>query len=212
MTNINHNYHAPLALPASLLAVAFLAAVLSACSVGPMEPGRRALDARRVSWAELTSKAMVSDSIYDLTDAGDILPLTVRALPLTDPVLQRMRELWGGDRRLMDKADEWLKAGRLVILVGIYTRDVTEDDLIKDRRFRLSLRADGSLKRTADKPELLKGSFLKDYFPIFNPWERVVVVSFPGQWNKNPVLILDWPGGSRELDLVQPTTAAGEQL
>jgi hypothetical protein len=46
---------------------------------------------------------------------------------------------------------------------------------------------------------------MKDYFPIFNPWEKVLALSFDGLWNQNPILVLDWPYGSREISLSKGT-------
>jgi hypothetical protein len=176
---------------------------LVSCTTGPMEPGRRALEAKHQAWVELSHKSLVTDRIYELTDQGDVLPIMIDALPLDDQVLAKIRELWGDDPRLKGKIDSWLAKGRIVVLAGLYTRDVTEDDLMKNNRFRFSLRTGGGLKTEPKAKEIVKGSLIEDYFQIFNPWAKVVALSFDGLWDQNPVLVLDWPYGSREVALVQ---------
>jgi hypothetical protein len=168
-----------------------------------MEPGRRALEAKRGQWIELLRKTVVSDKVYELTDEGAVLPLMVNALPLGDRVLAEARDRWGADPRFTEKLNSWLSKGRLVVLVGLYARDLGEDDLIRDNRFRLALRTGGGLKTSPNNVELLKEKFLADYFQIFNPWENVLAVSFDGQWNQNPILVLDCPYGTREIGLAQ---------
>ncbi|MDR0621843.1 MAG: hypothetical protein LBJ61_08200 [Deltaproteobacteria bacterium] len=178
-------------------------AIWAGCASGPLEPGRRAMEARQRQWIDLIREATSADKIYELTDEGGVLPLMVSVLPLNDRVLAEARNRWGTDPRFTEKLNGWLSKGRIVALVGIYTRDVTEEDLLKNNRFRLSIRTNGGLKSEPNDKELLKGSFLSDYFPIFNPWEKVVAVSYAGLWDQNPILVLDCPYGSREISLVQ---------
>jgi hypothetical protein len=189
-----------------LLAILVLLCAIAAfagCSSGPLEPSRRALEARHRHWIDLIRKNVTSDKIYELTDQGAVLPLLVNALPLDDPVLAEARNRWDADPRFMEKLNSWLSKGRIVVLVGLYSNDIHEDDLLKNNRFRLSLRTNGGLKTDPISKELLKGAFLSDYFQIFNPWEKVLAVSFDGLWTQNPILVLDCPYGSREISLVQ---------
>lgn len=198
MTHLR-NIVRPLLLSSLALALAWASA---ACSSGPLDPGRRALEEKRREWVEYARSVSVYDSLYDLTDRGDVLPLTIRALPLTDPLLARARAMRAGDARFSEALDAWLEAGRLVVLVGVYSRDLKDDDLIKNGRFRFAVRAEGTLKSYAAAGTLQKETFLLDYYPVFNPWEKVVALSFPGGWDRDPVLIVEWPSGSRELRLV----------
>jgi hypothetical protein len=184
-----------------VLAVWCALSALVGCASGPMDPSRRALEARHQNWIKVLQKSTSTDKIYELTDQGDILPILVTALPLDDLVLAEARNLWGTDPRFMEKLNSWLSKGRVVVLVGIYTRDLREDDVIKNNRFRLSLKTNSGLKTDSTNKELLHQSYLVDYFQVFNPWERVVAVSFDGLWNQNPILVLDCPYGTREISL-----------
>ncbi|MDR1110555.1 MAG: hypothetical protein LBP92_07660 [Deltaproteobacteria bacterium] len=183
------------------------AMALAGCSVGPLEPGRQALEARHRAWIDLTRASLCRDGIYVLTDKGDVLPVLVNALPLNGQVLAEARALWGSDPRFAERLDSWLAKGRIVVLVGLYARDLRDDDLVKDDRFRPSLRAGGGPKAAPAGKELLKAKFLADYFPVFNSWERVLALSFDGQWDQDPALVVDWPYGSREIGLSAPAGA-----
>ncbi|MDR2300825.1 MAG: hypothetical protein LBF38_02130 [Deltaproteobacteria bacterium] len=178
-------------------------AVLGGCASGPLEPSRRALEARHRNWIKVIQGALVSDRVYELTDDGSVLPLIVNALPLDDRVLAEARNLWGTDPRFMEKINSWLSKGRIVVLVGLYTRDIHEDDIIKDNRFRLSIRTNNGLKTASKNKELIKQNYIVDYFQVFNPWERVVAFSFDGLWTENPILVLDCPYGTREINLAK---------
>ncbi|MDR2366576.1 MAG: hypothetical protein LBF58_00460 [Deltaproteobacteria bacterium] len=191
----------PLTLKA-LAIVGFVVAV-AGCAVGPMDPGRRQLEAKHRNWIDLIQNTAVSDKIYELTDRGDVLPIMLNALALDDRVLAEARNQWGVDPRFMEKINTWLSKGRIVVLVGLYTRDIQDEDILKNNRFRLSLRTGGGLKTDSTNKELLKGNFVVDYFPIFNPWEKVLAVSFDGLWDQNPILVLDCPYGSREISLLK---------
>jgi hypothetical protein len=144
---------------------------------------------------------MVTDSVYVLTDNGDVLPVLFHALPLTDTLLAKARELWSSDPRLTKMVDNWLDQGRIVVLVGFYARDLTNEDLTKNGRFRAYLKTAGGLKAPPKGSELLKPELVGDFFPIFNSWERVMAMSFEGLWSQDPVLVVQWPGGDRELRL-----------
>jgi hypothetical protein len=174
-----------------------------ACASGPLDPSRRALEARHQNWIKVIQGALVTDQIYELTNQGDVLPLMVNALPLDDRVLAEARNLWGTDPRFMEKLNSWLAKGRIVVLVGLYTRDLHEDDLLKNNRFRLSIRTNNGLKTDSKNKELLKQNYIVDYFQVFNPWERVVAISFDGLWTQNPILVLDCPYGTREINLAK---------
>jgi hypothetical protein len=186
-----------------LLIALILVLGLFGCSVGPMELGRRALEAKHQTWIDLLQNAKVSDKIFELTDNADILPTLVDAQPLDDRTLTEACNLWGTDTRFREKLDSWLAKGRIVVIVGLYTKDLNNDDLIKNNRFSFTLRTNGGLKTEPNNKELVKTIFFKDYFPLFNPWQKVVALSFDSQWTQNPILVLDWPYGSREISLKQ---------
>jgi hypothetical protein len=180
-----------------------LVAALTGCASGPLEPSRRELEANRRAWLKEVRSAFVSDKIYELTDKGDVLPLFINALPLDDGVMAEARKLWGTDPRFVEKTNAWLAKGRIVVLVGLYTRDLQQDDLLKNDRFRVSLRSNGGLKAPPTGKELVKFDLITDFFPLFNPWEQVLAVSFDGLWTQNHILVIDSPYGVREINLTR---------
>ncbi|MDR3134475.1 MAG: hypothetical protein LBU69_00085 [Deltaproteobacteria bacterium] len=198
---------APLRQPVKALMALFLAAALStlvvACSVGPMEPARRQLEAKHQDWIRLLQATSVSDEIYELSNLGNVLPIMIKAIPLSDQVLTEARNLWGKDPRFMGQLNSWLSKGKIVVLVGLYTRNIHEDDVLVNNRLRVSLQtADNRIINPANK-EQLKTDVLDDYFPIFSPWELVFAFSYDGQWSQNPKLIFDSPYGSQKISLAQ---------
>jgi hypothetical protein len=170
------------------------------CNFGPLEPGRKAIFNERENWLELTKSRLVSDEVFYTTNKGDISPVLINALPLSETILVRGKSLWPEDKHYKATLEKWFAKGQLVVLVGLYANNLKNDDLLKDERFRFYLEQAGQ-KIASSNIQIANKKFLADYFPVFNHWEIVLAVSFQASWGAEPRLNVQWPTGTRQLDL-----------
>ena len=94
----------------------------------------------------------------------------------------------------------------MVVLLGLLTQYITADDLIKLGRFRPTLvTSDGRVLTPMELKRYGRDAvFIRDHFPIFNPWEEVYLVRFDSSANRHPGRVefrLEWPGGVQTLFL-----------
>jgi hypothetical protein len=183
---------------ALFLILIFLSGLVAlSCNSGSYEPGRRALIERRQAWLEFISGQTVGDEIYFLNDKGDVSLVTVKAIALNDRVLAALRRHFPDEPRLYQKIYEWTKQGRSAVLAGIYAKDLKDDDLVKNNRFRLTLLTHRGPSVPVAK-DLVNPTFAADYFPAFNGWEKILAVSFNSDLSFNPSLLVQWPAGQRQ--------------
>ncbi|MDR1045667.1 MAG: hypothetical protein LBP33_11205 [Candidatus Adiutrix sp.] len=182
---------------------AALALGLGACGRGPFSP-----EARRQS-RELDQylKALQADLLTDDTFEWNTLSsaLTVKALAYSGPVRQAAEQRFRGDPAFQEESSRWAQApGRrhppLVILMGLFAPDLQEQDVAPAGRFRPRLRtADGRSLKPLEIKSYGRGSvFVRDHFPVFNPWEAVYLLRFPspGAGPEGRLdFLLEWPGG-----------------
>jgi hypothetical protein len=176
---------------------------LAGCSKGPMDPVRRAQIQSRDDYIRLAKEHLAHDEIFYLNEAGE--SLFINALNLSADLLAAGRTRWTEDKRYVGLLETWLPAdspGRIV-LVGLYTKGIVKEDVLTNGRFRLQLRS-GTIVNDPLEVIEVKPEILSDYFPVFNRWEKVVAVRFPTDLQPNPVLLVHWPSGNRELTLVGP--------
>lgn len=137
--------------------------------------------------------------------------LVLKALPFSQNVESRGRLLFLGDPQFTAETAAWKRGGPIIILMGLFTPDLGEKDVTATGRFRPALKTpDGAiLKPLAIKRYGRDSVFMRDYFPAFDPWEEVFVISFdPGRsaGDFDPAayeFILEWPGGVKTLPLGQ---------
>jgi hypothetical protein len=169
-----------------------------------MDPDRLAQIKSRDEYLALAKSRVAHDEIFFLNSAGE--SLWVDALPLSSELLAAGQTRWANDKRHAELLNQWLPAGTpaRVILVGLYVKGLVKDDILKNGRFRLQLRADGS---TLDPlaVEEVKPEIWGDYYPVFSRWEKVFAVRFPvGSSDSGGVLLIHWPAGQRAIDLARP--------
>jgi hypothetical protein len=193
--------------PAFALAALLALAFSFGCNFGPWESGRKTIFTERQNWQELTKSRLVSDEMFYTSDRGDISPVLINVLPLSESILSPARAMWPDNKRFADTLAGWSAKGKAVVLVGLYTRDLKKDDLIKEKRFELFLESAGQRLAPAELA-IADKKFLADYFPVFNHWEIVLAASFTADWNQVSTLAVQWPTGVRQLDLTGSISGA----
>ncbi|MDR1608531.1 MAG: hypothetical protein LBT38_09025 [Deltaproteobacteria bacterium] len=205
-----------------------LVAFLAACSTGPMDPGRLTQLRSRDEYITLARQHVAHDEIYFLNQTGEALWLD--ALSLTPELLAAGQARWKDDKRYQELLNQWRSADKpgqtakpgqadkpgqavkpdqaakpgQVVLVGLYTRGLTKDDILVNGRFRFQLLSGGQLLEPLAILEV-KPEIWADYFPVFTRWEKVFALRFPVT-SPGGVLSIHWPQGSREVIL--PTLGA----
>jgi hypothetical protein len=155
-------------------------------------------------------KATFSDEVFYLGPKGEVEPVLVSAVPLSDPLLAKAWEAFPEDERLRGKIASWSKGGRAVVLVGYYARNLKSgSDFLKDSPFAAKLSIAGVAPVSPDSAEMVDRRFLGDYFPVFSRWHKIVAYSFKTGLGPGSVLSVSWPTGSREISLrPDPATEA----
>ncbi|UQZ89979.1 hypothetical protein C4J81_12505 [Deltaproteobacteria bacterium Smac51] len=159
----------------------------------------------------LTSK-IVSDDTFNIKTLSSAL--IVKALFYGQDVDARARLLFHSDPIFSKETSDWGRTPKgaygppVVILMGLFAPDLGEKDVTKLGRFRPKLRTmDGRvLSPTSIKRFGRDSTFVRDYFPAFNPWEEVFLVKFNpltsrGYYTSRLEFILEWPGGVQTLIL-----------
>jgi hypothetical protein len=154
----------------------------------------------RDEYLALAKSLLAHDEIYYLNEAGEAL--WVDALPLTAALLAAGQARWAKDKRHVDLLAKWLPEGppARVVLVGLYVRKISVDDVLKKGRFRFQLREGGELVDPVAVEEV-KSDVWGDYYPVFSRWDKVFAVRFPAQSSEGGSLVVLWPAGERELGL-----------
>ncbi len=188
------------------LMIAILA--LSGCARGPFSPEVRRQSAELERYMNVLQAALVTDDTFEWNTLSSAL--IVRALKYSGPVRSEAEHRYAGAPPFEADTAQWLKpvrrSGRpIVILMGIFTPDLKEKDITTLGRFRPRLMSpDG---RAVSPLEIKRygrdAVFMRDYFPIFNPWEEVYMLKFPSTGLSAGTLdfILEWPGGVQVLTL-----------
>ncbi|MDR2443610.1 MAG: hypothetical protein LBE31_08835 [Deltaproteobacteria bacterium] len=193
-----------------ILTLAAISAVYGwGCQYGPLEPNRQKAIESREAWLETLTASRLEDEIFFTDNRGVVFPVIIRALPLTGPILTKSGELWPRDPRFQKEISDWTKNGQFAVLVGLYTPElVGDDDFLKNNPFIVSLKADQKIIAPIEVKIIAK-NFLADYFPIFNKWEKVLIVTFPGPWSPTSSLSVSWPSGELELGPLTSALASG---
>jgi hypothetical protein len=169
-----------------------------------LDPERRAQVKSRDEYLALAKGLLVHDEIFYFNPAGE--SLWVDVLPLSAEIKAAAQTRWGDDPRHVALINQWSPADppSRVILVGLYSKGLVKEDVLKNGRFRFQLQADG---QTLDPlaVEEVKPEVWTDYYPVFTRWSKVFAARFPkGSGEGGGVLVVKWPAGERALDLTRP--------
>ncbi|MDR2946748.1 MAG: hypothetical protein LBV79_08390 [Candidatus Adiutrix sp.] len=189
-----------------------LAAVLSlglvACARGPFSPEARMQSQSATEYMMELGSALATNQSFEWNTLSSAL--IVRALPYTAAVAQAADRRFAADPAYQKETAAWKRPAKrgqapLVILMGLYTPDLAEKDITKLGRFRPRLKgADGQLWAPRDIKRYGRDAvFIRDHFPIFNPWEEVYLLTFDSPAGRYPAetldFVLEWPGGAQGL-------------
>lgn len=142
----------------------------------------------------------------------------VKALPFTQAVETRARLLFQADPIVTRELAGWRhnpkdkRQAPFIVIMGLFAPDLGEKDITETGRFRPRLKTPGG-GTVLDAAEIKRygrdSVFMRDYFPVFDPWEEVFLIKFDpayslGIFSTNPEhyeFILEWPGGAQILTL-----------
>lgn len=180
---------------------------LAACSKGPFSPEARQQSAERDRYLKALRAALVTDDTFEWKSLSSAL--IVRALPYSPAVAEEAELRFRDAPPFFQEVAGWSRSNRsgrpLVILMGIYASDLKEKDIVKLGRFRPRLVSpDGRLMPPLEIKRFGRDSvFIRDYFPVFNPWEEVYLIKFASSGRAYGPLEfrLEWPGGAQSLML-----------
>jgi len=192
------------------LATAAVLLGLVACARGPFSPEAREQSASLDRYMKELQAAIVIDDTFTWNTLSSAL--IVKALPYTPAVAQAAGARYASDPVYAQETAQWRTPLRnrrppLVILMGIFAPDLKEKDITQLGRFRPGLMTpDGRILAPLEIKRYGRDSvFMRDHFPIFNPWEEVYLVKFPaygGDWGYERLdFRLEWPGGVQTLPL-----------
>lgn len=182
---------------------------LTACSKGPFSPEAKQQAAERDRYLKVLQSALVTDDTFEWNSLSSAL--IVRALVYAPELAGAAEDRFRDDPTFHKEVSGWRHSPRgaatppVVILMGIFAPDLKAQDITKLGRFRPRLATDdGRLMSPAEIKRFGRDSvFIRDHFPVFNPWEEVYLVKFdsPGRaWSSNPLdFRLEWPGGVQTL-------------
>ena len=195
-----------------LLLVAVLSLGLTACDKGPFSPDARRQSENLAQYLRTLKSALTVDDTFEWSTLSSAL--IIRALPYSPAVSQAATQRFADDPTFQKEAGAWNRTSKrnaqppVIILMGIYTPDLAEKDITKIGRFRPRLKtADGRLLPPLEIKRYGRDSvFIRDHFPIFNPWEEVYLVKFSSPDHRGPYsqpleFALEWPGGVQTLTL-----------
>lgn len=187
--------------------VLLAAALLSACGKGPFSPEAMRQSQERDSYLKLLKDHLIADDTFEWDTLSSAL--IVRILPYKGDVRRSAENRFFEAPPFKTETASWDKrrkngsAAPVIILLGFYNQSLKEKDITKDQRFRPRLQLpDGRvLTPFAIKRFGRDKAFIRDYFPVFNPWEEVYLVKFdpPARLNGTVNFLLEWPGGTQSL-------------
>ncbi|MDR0882170.1 MAG: hypothetical protein LBP55_06475 [Candidatus Adiutrix sp.] len=184
---------------------------LSACGRGPFAPEALRQSAELEHYTQVLQSALVEDKTFEWQTLASAL--IVRALPYSPRISREAQSRFAGDPTFNTEAGGWERrpsrsSGRpVVILMGVFAPDLAEKDITKLGRFRPRLHTPSGqrLEPLEIKRFGRDAVFVRDHFPVFNPWEEVFLVRFPapaGGGGAGPLdFKLEWPGGVQTLVL-----------
>ena len=193
------------------LITAVLLVGLTACARGPFSPEAREQSASLDRYMNVLKGAAVTDDTFTWNTLSSAL--IVKALNYSPVVARAAGERYAGDPAFAEETMAWRQTPRrnqsppMIILMGVFAPDLGEKDITKLGRFRPSLMtADGRIVQPLEIKRYGRDSvFMRDHFPIFNPWEEVFLVKFPALAGSagygSPEFRLEWPGGVQTLVL-----------
>lgn len=195
-----------------LLLVAILCLGLTACDKGPFSPEARRQSESLTQYMRTMQAALVVDDTFEWNTLASAL--IIRALPYSPDVAQAATQRFADDPTFHKEAGTWDRTSKrnanppVVILMGVFTPDLAKKDITKLGRFRPRLKtADGRLLQPLEIKRYGRDAvFIRDHFPIFNPWEEVYLVKFTSPSGRHPYsapleFVLEWPGGVQTLIL-----------
>ena len=205
------SHHSRAAVFQRLLLVFIICLGLTACDKGSFSPEARRQSKSLNQYTRTLKSVLTVDDTFQWNTLSSAL--IIRALPYTPAVSQAATYRFANDPTFQKEAGNWSRVSKrhaqpVVILMGIYTPDLAEKDITKLGRFRPKLRtADGRLLQPQEIKRYGRDSvFIRDHFPIFNPWEEVFLVKFNPPNRQAPYaepleFVLEWPGGVQTLIL-----------
>jgi hypothetical protein len=173
-----------------------------------LDPGRIAQIKSRDDYLALLKTRLAHDEIFYLNKLGEVLWVDV--LPLTGEVMAAGQARWSEDKRREALLKAWLPPEgppARIVLVGLFIKGLTKEDVLTNGRIRLQLRSGGQVL-DALAVEEVKPDIWWDYYPVFNRWEKVFAVRFPANTPDDGSLVISWPAGSRELSLAPAPVSA----
>lgn len=182
---------------------------LTACSTGPFSPEARQQAGQRDRYLKALQSGLVADDTFEWSSLSSAL--IVRALPYTAQLAGVAEDRFRDDPTFYNEVSSWSRlpggaAGPpVIVLMGLFAPDLKAGDITKLGRFRPRLAAaDGRIMSPAEVKRFGRDSvFIRDHFPVFNPWEEVFLVKFasPGPaGSSGPIdFRLEWPGGAQTL-------------
>ena len=203
--------HSRAALLQRLLLVFIIGLGLTACDKGPFSPEARQQSENLNQYMRTLKSALTVDDTFEWRTLSS--GLIIRALPYAPAVSQAANQRFADDPTFQKEAGAWNRVSKrsaqpVVILMGIYIQDLAEKDITKLGRFRPRLKtADGRLLQPLEIKRYGRDSvFIRDHFPVFNPWEEVFLVKFNSPDRRGPYaepleFVLEWPGGVQTLIL-----------
>lgn len=193
----------------TVLCLALSGLGLTACSKGPFSPEAKQQAAERDQYLKVLQSALVTDDTFEWNTLSSAL--IVRALPYTPRVAEAADYRFRDDPTFYNEVSGWSNSPRgaaaspVIVLMGIFVPDLKEKDITALGRFRPRLAAaDGRILAPLEVKRFGRDSvFIRDHFPVFNPWEEVYLVKFasPGRSRSSGRLDfrLEWPGGVQTL-------------
>ena len=191
-----------------LVLVIICGMLCGACGYGMFSPEARQQAKKSDQYLKVLRSLMVKSNTFEWKFLSS--SIIVQALPYNHALQKVAEHRFYGSATFTEETSAWLKPYRsfpaqpTVILMGLYTQDLAEDDVTKTKRFRPRLlSSDG---RTLEPLEIKRygrdNPFIRDHFPIFNPWEEVFMVKFAEDRTTTPLTYqLCWPGGVQTLTL-----------
>lgn len=191
------------------LGILILGLGLSACSQGPFSPEARQQASERGRYLKTLQAALATDDTFEWSSLSSAL--IVRALPYTAQLAGAAEDRFRDDPTFYNEVSGWSRLPQgaagppVIILMGLYAPDLKAKDITQLGRFRPRLAAaDGRILNPAEVKRFGRDSvFIRDHFPVFNPWEEVYLVKFasPGPAGPSGPLNfrLEWPGGVQTL-------------
>jgi hypothetical protein len=151
------------------------------------------------AYVNLAKKHTTHDEMFFFDELRASLIMDI--LNMSPELLIAARLRWSSDPAFSQGLSRWLPQGEgRVVFVGIYARHFKAEEFLTSGSYRVRLKA-GGMVYDPDHFEEVKEPILGNYFPVFNQWEKVFAVHFPGTYQRGASLIVEFPSGTRELFL-----------